>query len=120
MLDEGLKEPGDVPASRAACAAARQRSGSPRGGDHRDRAGQPRREVGTRLLQALVREAGKAGRSPPVYLQVNIGEEEQKGGVTLADLPAFLGKVRASPVPMTTLTIPSGTSGISFMTSTTI
>jgi pyridoxal phosphate enzyme (YggS family) len=36
----------------------------------------------------------------PAFVQVNVGEEEQKGGVALADLPAFLGKVRASPVPL--------------------
>ena len=32
------------------------------------------------LLDALVKEADKAGRRPAVYVQVNIGEEEQKGG----------------------------------------
>src|SRR3569832_354208 len=30
------------------------------------------------LLDALVKEAEKAGRFPEVYVQVNIGEEEQK------------------------------------------
>ena len=33
------------------------------------------------LLKALVKAAEKAGRFPPVYVQVNIGAEEQKGGV---------------------------------------
>lgn len=46
------------------------------------------------LLTALV----KAGWSGPTYVQVNIGEEEQKGGVPLAELPAFLDQVRASPL----------------------
>src|SRR5206468_173901 len=32
------------------------------------------------LLEALVREAEKGNRYPAVYVQVNIGEEEQKGG----------------------------------------
>jgi pyridoxal phosphate enzyme (YggS family) len=32
----------------------------------------------------------KAGWSGPTYVQVNIGEEEQKGGVPIADLSAFL------------------------------
>src|SRR5437762_7055856 len=32
------------------------------------------------LLDALGREADKAQRFPQVYVQVNIGEEEQKGG----------------------------------------
>src|SRR5690348_5053337 len=34
----------------------------------------------TSLLDALVKEAEKAARSPSLYVQVNIGEEEQKGG----------------------------------------
>ena len=33
------------------------------------------------LLDALVAAGEKAGRFPPVYVQVNIGAEEQKGGV---------------------------------------
>src|SRR6185503_16768523 len=32
------------------------------------------------LLDALVKEAEKSGRTPSLYVQVNIGEEEQKGG----------------------------------------
>ncbi len=36
----------------------------------------------------------------PAYVQVNIGEEEQKGGVALGELAAFLDAVRASPVPL--------------------
>ena len=36
----------------------------------------------------------------PAFVQVNLGEEEQKGGVSLGDLPAFLEAVRASPVPL--------------------
>ena len=52
------------------------------------------------LLDALVRAAAKVGRTPQVYIQVNIGAEEQKGGVALADLPAFLAAVRASPLPL--------------------
>lgn len=52
------------------------------------------------LLEALVRAGTKLGRFPEVYVQVNIGEEEQKGGVALADLPAFLDQVRSSPLPL--------------------
>ena len=52
------------------------------------------------LLDALVQAADKAGRLPHVFVQVNIGEEEQKGGVALADLPDFLARVRASPLPL--------------------
>ncbi|WP_426266135.1 YggS family pyridoxal phosphate-dependent enzyme [Sphingomonas sp. LHG3443-2] len=38
----------------------------------------------------------KAGWTGPTYLQVNIGEEEQKGGVAIAELPTFLSDVRAT------------------------
>ena len=37
---------------------------------------------------------------PDVYVQVNIGAEEQKGGVAIDELPAFLDQVRASPLPL--------------------
>ena len=52
------------------------------------------------LLQALAEAGGKVGRFPDVYVQVNIGAEEQKGGVAIADLPSFLDLVRASPLPL--------------------
>jgi pyridoxal phosphate enzyme (YggS family) len=52
------------------------------------------------LLAALISAGEKAGRFPRVYVQVNIGAEEQKGGIAIADLPAFLEKVRASPLPL--------------------
>ena len=52
------------------------------------------------LLDALVREAGKAGRTPSLYVQVNIGEEEQKGGCPIADVGALVDLVRASPLPL--------------------
>lgn len=52
------------------------------------------------LLDALVAAAEREGRFPDCYVQVNIGEEEQKGGVSLAEFPAFLDRVRASPLPL--------------------
>jgi pyridoxal phosphate enzyme (YggS family) len=52
------------------------------------------------LLAALTAEAEKQGRRPSVYVQVNIGEEEQKGGCAIADLGDLLGAVRASPLPL--------------------
>ena len=52
------------------------------------------------LLTALSKAAEKAGRFPPVHVQVNIGAEEQKGGLPVADLPTFLQRVRASPLPL--------------------
>jgi len=49
------------------------------------------------LHASLTAAVEKTGRSPSVYVQVNIGGEEQKGGVAIAELPAFLDQVRASP-----------------------
>jgi len=48
------------------------------------------------LLDALV-QARFAG---PCFVQVNVGEEAQKGGVSIDDLPAFLEAVRSSPLPL--------------------
>lgn len=50
------------------------------------------------LLDALATESAKQGRAPDIYVQVNIGAEEQKGGVAIEDLPSFLDKVRATPL----------------------
>jgi pyridoxal phosphate enzyme (YggS family) len=52
------------------------------------------------LLDALVKEAEKANRSPAVYVQVNIGDEEQKGGCSIAELGDLVAAVRASPLPL--------------------
>jgi len=52
------------------------------------------------LLDALVTEATKAGRNPTVYVQVNIGEEEQKGGCAIEDIGDLVAAVRASPLPL--------------------
>ena len=52
------------------------------------------------LLDALVTEAAKAGRTPSVYVQVNIGEEEQKGGCPIAEAGALIDAVRTSSLPL--------------------
>jgi PLP dependent protein len=52
------------------------------------------------LLEALAAAGDEAGRHPEVYVQVNIGAEEQKGGVAIDDLPDFLEQVRKSPLPL--------------------
>lgn len=52
------------------------------------------------LLDALVAASEKSGRSPGVYVQVNIGGEEQKGGVGIEELPTFLDQVRTSPLKL--------------------
>ena len=52
------------------------------------------------LLDALVTEAGKAGRAPSVFIQVNIGEEEQKGGCAIGNLAELVAAVRQSRLPL--------------------
>jgi pyridoxal phosphate enzyme (YggS family) len=52
------------------------------------------------LLAALVRESEKAGRNPPVYVQVNIGEEEQKGGCAIGEVGALVEAVRETALPL--------------------
>jgi hypothetical protein len=54
----------------------------------------------TSLLDALVKEAEKTARFPEVYAQVNIGEEEQKGGCPIADAGSLIDAVRASPLDL--------------------
>jgi pyridoxal phosphate enzyme (YggS family) len=52
------------------------------------------------LLKALVKEAEKSGRSPAVYVQVNIGEEEQKGGCAIDEVGTLVEAVRESGLPL--------------------
>jgi len=52
------------------------------------------------LLDALAKEGGKSERSPQVYIQVNIGEEEQKGGCAIDEIGEIVAAVNASPVPL--------------------
>lgn len=51
------------------------------------------------LLDALAKEAAKAQRFPAVYVQVNIGQEEQKGGCPISEAGALVEAARASPLP---------------------
>lgn len=52
------------------------------------------------LVQALAKAFARAGRTVPCFVQVNIGEEEQKGGCAIADLPALLAEARAADIPV--------------------
>jgi hypothetical protein len=52
------------------------------------------------LLDALVKEGEKASRAPSAYIQVNIGEEEQKGGCAIGELGELVDAVRASILPL--------------------
>lgn len=46
------------------------------------------------LVQALAKACAKAGKQPQLFVQVNVGGEEQKGGCAVADLPALLAEAK--------------------------
>ena len=52
------------------------------------------------LVAALARAMETQGKRPDCFLQVNIGDEEQKGGVAIAELPALLDEARAAGLPI--------------------
>ena len=52
------------------------------------------------LLKALAKAMDKAGKPVPCFVQVNIGDEAQKGGCPISELPEFLDKVRAADIPL--------------------
>jgi pyridoxal phosphate enzyme (YggS family) len=52
------------------------------------------------LVQALGKAMASADRKPDCFVQVNIGEEEQKGGCAIADLPALLDEAKAAGLPI--------------------
>jgi pyridoxal phosphate enzyme (YggS family) len=52
------------------------------------------------LLEALVAAAERSGTAPAVFVQVNIGEEEQKGGCAIDSVPVLLDEVRSSPLEL--------------------
>jgi PLP dependent protein len=46
------------------------------------------------LVAALAKACDAAGRQPTLFVQVNIGDEAQKGGVAIGALPALLTEAR--------------------------
>ena len=50
------------------------------------------------LVRALEAAIAKAKRRPDCFLQVNIGEEPQKGGCAIASLPALVEQARDLPI----------------------
>jgi len=52
------------------------------------------------LVAALARAMHRAGRRPDCFIQVNIGDEPQKGGCAVAGLPALLAEARAADLPV--------------------
>ncbi|TYC85493.1 YggS family pyridoxal phosphate-dependent enzyme [Novosphingobium sp. BW1] len=52
------------------------------------------------LVSALGKAMAKAGRKVPCFVQVNIGDEDQKGGCAIADVPALLEAAREAEIPV--------------------
>ena len=52
------------------------------------------------LVTALARAMDASGRRPACFVQVNIGEEAQKGGCAIADVPALLAQARDAGLPV--------------------
>lgn len=52
------------------------------------------------LLTALTKAMDKTGKRVPCFVQVNIGDEPQKGGCPISELPEFLAQVRLSGIPL--------------------
>lgn len=52
------------------------------------------------LVAALGKAMAKSGRRPDCFLQVNIGDEAQKGGCPIATLPELVGHARSVGLPV--------------------
>ncbi|MCH4893717.1 YggS family pyridoxal phosphate-dependent enzyme [Sphingomonas sp. SFZ2018-12] len=52
------------------------------------------------LVTALARAIERTGRAPDCFVQVNIGDEAQKGGCAIGDLPALLADARTAGLPI--------------------
>jgi pyridoxal phosphate enzyme (YggS family) len=52
------------------------------------------------LVDSLAKAIARSGRRPDCFLQVNIGDEPQKGGCPVADLPDLLDRCRAAGLPV--------------------
>jgi pyridoxal phosphate enzyme (YggS family) len=52
------------------------------------------------LVTALGKAIDKLGRRPACFLQVNIGDEDQKGGCAIGALPDLIAAARAADLPV--------------------
>jgi len=52
------------------------------------------------LLKALAKAMDQQDRRVPCFVQVNIGDEDQKGGCPIGEVPEFLAKVRDADIPV--------------------
>ncbi len=53
-----------------------------------------------KLAKALARLAQETGHCPPLFIQVNTGEEPQKAGILPDDADAFVAEARALDLPL--------------------
>ena len=52
------------------------------------------------LVKALAKAFDRTGRQVPCFVQVDVGEEDQKGGVRPGELTAFVEQARAADIPL--------------------
>lgn len=52
------------------------------------------------LVAALARAMAKIGRRPACFVQVNVGDEPQKGGCAVGDLDALIAACREADLPL--------------------
>lgn len=52
------------------------------------------------LITALAKAMDVQGKRPECFIQVNIGDEAQKGGCAIPDLPMLLAEARAADLPL--------------------
>lgn len=52
------------------------------------------------LISALAKAQQKTGRHPACFIQVNIGDEPQKGGCPIKDLPDLLNEARSASLDL--------------------
>ena len=52
------------------------------------------------LVTALAKAMDKTGKRVPCFVQIDVGEEPQKGGCPVAELPALLDRARDAEIPL--------------------
>ena len=52
------------------------------------------------LVKALAKAYDKLGKRVPCFIQVDVGEEEQKGGCAIGDLPDLIAQADAAGIPI--------------------
>ena len=52
------------------------------------------------LVKALAKAFEKTGKRVPCFIQVDVGDEPQKGGCAVAELPALIAQAREAGIPL--------------------